>query len=349
MLLAIGTKVKLKHTGDRGEVVALLPNGMVNVYLTNDDMEIPVFEDDLIPSDLVNKPVAKRIIVPDKKPVITNHTPLSQEAAVQYTILKSVGLQLVFEPVLNAESMTDHYRVWLINDSKDEFIVTVAVKIKGEVEKEHNSKIKAMTKNDFGTMLFDKLNDNPVFELQKWRITSKGTEGYAKNSIKLKAKTFFSKMKTAPFLNKPVHWFLAFDNTSKKKDSSVEDLRTYTKRNASRRLPRNEEERIRFSLNDVEEFASFEIEIDLHTEHLGVSTAGMDNAQILRLQLSNFEAFMENALRIGVPRVFIIHGVGKGKLRDMIATKLINNRDVKTFRNEYHPRYGWGATEVEFN
>jgi len=74
----------------------------------------------------------------------------------------------------------------------------------------------------------------------------------------------------------------------------------------------------------------------------------MDNAQILRLQLSHFEAFIENALRIGVPRVFIIHGVGKGKLRDMIATKLIQNRDVETFRNEYHPRYGWGATEVEF-
>jgi DNA-nicking Smr family endonuclease len=348
MLLAIGTKVKLKHTGDHGEVVELLPNGMVNVYLIKDDMEIPVFEDDLIPSDLVNKPVAKRIIVPEKKPIISNATPPSQEAESQYAILKSVGLQLVFEPVLNAESITEYYRIWLINDSKDEFIVTMALKIKGEVEKEHNSKIKGMSKNDFGTLLFDKLNDNPVFELQKWRITSKGTEGFAKNSIKLKAKTFFSKMKTAPFLNKPVHWFLAFDAAPKKKDSSVEDLRSYTKRNASRRLPRNEEERKRFSLYDVEEFASFEIEVDLHTEHLGVSTAGMDNAQILRLQLSHFEAFIENALRIGVPRVFIIHGVGKGKLRDMIATKLIQNRDVKTFRNEYHPRYGWGATEVEF-
>lgn len=348
MLLAIGTKVKLKHTGDRGEVVALLKNGMVNVYLVDDDMEIPVFEDDLIPSNLVNQPVAKRIIVPDKKPVVHNHTPPSQEAAVQYTILKSVGLQLAFEPVLNDENITEYYRIWLLNDSKDEFIVAVTLKIKGEVEKEHNSKIKAMSKNDFGTLLFDKLNDNPVFEIQKWRITSRGTEGFAKNSIKLKAKTFFSKMKTAPFLNKPVHWFLAFDAAPKKKAAGVEDLRSYTKRNASRRLPKNEEERIRFSLNDVEEFASFEIEVDLHVEQLGVNTVGMDNAQILRVQLSHFEAFIENALRIGVPRVFVIHGIGKGKLRDMIATKLIQSPDVKTFRNEYHPRYGWGATEVEF-
>ena len=348
MLLAIGTKVKLKHTGDRGEVVELLKNGMVNVYLFDDDMEIPVFEDDLIPGNLITQPVAKRIIVPDKKPVVSHPRPPSQEAAVQYTILKSVGLQLAFEPVLNDENITEYFRIWLLNDSKDEFIVTVALKIKGEVEKEHNSKIKSMTKNDFGTLLFDKLNDNPVFELQKWRITSKGPEGFAKNSIKLKAKTFFSKMKTAPFLNKPVHWFLAFDAAPKKKDTGVEDLRSYTKRNASRRLPKNEEERIRFSLNDVEEFASFEIEVDLHVEQLGTNTNGMDNAQILRVQLSHFEAFIENALRIGVPRVFVIHGVGKGKLRDMIATKLIQNRDVKTFRNEYHPRYGWGATEVEF-
>jgi len=197
MLLAIGTKVKLKHTGDRGEVVELLPNGMVNVYLFNDDMEIPVFEDDLIPGNLITEPVAKRIIVPDKKPKITNLTPPSPEAASQYTILKSVGLQLAFEPVLNDENITEYYRIWLLNDSKNEFIVTMAIKVKGEVEKEHNSKIKGMSKNNFGTLLFDKLNDNPVFELQKWRISSRGTEGFAKNTIKLKAKTFFSKMKTA--------------------------------------------------------------------------------------------------------------------------------------------------------
>lgn len=348
MLLAIGTKVKLKHTGDRGEIVALLPNKMVNVYLYNDDMEIPVFEDDLIPGNLVTEPLAKRIIIPEKKPVITNPSPPSQEAAVQYEILHSLGLQLVFEPVLNDEQTTEYYRIWVLNDSKDEFIVSMALKIKGEVESERNSKIMAMTKTEFGTLIFDKLNDNPVFEMQKWRITSKGTDGFAKNIIKIKPKTFFSKMKTAPFLNKPVHWFLAFDKNKPKKSDSAEDLRSYTKRNASVRLPRNEEERRRFNLNDIEEFASFEIEIDLHLEKLGVSTTGMNNADVLRVQLSHFESFIANAIRIGVPRVFVIHGVGKGKLRDMIATKLINHPDVKTYRNEYHPRYGWGATEVEF-
>jgi dsDNA-specific endonuclease/ATPase MutS2 len=44
----------------------------------------------------------------------------------------------------------------------------------------------------------------------------------------------------------------------------------------------------------------------------------------------------------------VIHGLGKGKLKNEIATRLINHPEVKTFKNEYHPKYGFGATEIIF-
>ncbi|WP_428409939.1 Smr/MutS family protein [Phaeodactylibacter xiamenensis] len=43
-----------------------------------------------------------------------------------------------------------------------------------------------------------------------------------------------------------------------------------------------------------------------------------------------------------------MHGIGKGKLRDSIASRLIQMPEVRSFRNEYHHRYGYGATEVIF-
>ena len=68
----------------------------------------------------------------------------------------------------------------------------------------------------------------------------------------------------------------------------------------------------------------------------------------LQLQLDHFEQYIDKAIRLGVPRIYVIHGIGKGKLKNMIASRLIQNPQIKTFKNEYHPRYGWGATEVIF-
>jgi len=40
--------------------------------------------------------------------------------------------------------------------------------------------------------------------------------------------------------------------------------------------------------------------------------------------------------------------IGKGRLRNEIASRLVQMPEVKTFKNEYHPNYGFGATEVIF-
>ncbi|MBK6929627.1 MAG: Smr/MutS family protein [Saprospirales bacterium] len=62
---------------------------------------------------------------------------------------------------------------------------------------------------------------------------------------------------------------------------------------------------------------------------------------------SIFTAFWTR-LYAWVPRVFIIHGVGEGKLRETIADELRRRPEVHKFKNEYHTKYGYGATEVVF-
>ena len=41
-------------------------------------------------------------------------------------------------------------------------------------------------------------------------------------------------------------------------------------------------------------------------------------------------------------------GLQAGLLKQRIATRLLRMPEVKTFKNEYHARYGYGATEVIF-
>jgi dsDNA-specific endonuclease/ATPase MutS2 len=103
-----------------------------------------------------------------------------------------------------------------------------------------------------------------------------------------------------------------------------------------------------FRAFDVDEFAHFIPEIDLHIQNLTNGYAKLDRGEIVRIQLQHFQRFLEKAIRLGVPSVFIIHGVGEGKLKEAIAERLRHHPAVSKFKNEYHAKYGYGATEVIF-
>jgi len=40
--------------------------------------------------------------------------------------------------------------------------------------------------------------------------------------------------------------------------------------------------------------------------------------------------------------------VGTGKLRDEIHERLHNRKEVRYYVNQYHPDFGFGATEIYF-
>ena len=44
--------------------------------------------------------------------------------------------------------------------------------------------------------------------------------------------------------------------------------------------------------------------------------------------------------------IIVIHGVGKGKLKDEIHEILRHKKEVKSFINRYTNLYGYGATEI---
>lgn len=343
MLFAIGTKVRLKHTGDVGEITEMLNDGMLNVWIESQDMEIPVFEEDLVRAeDYVNTNHKAKIIQtpPTVKKVVQYEPPT---IATQYTILKSQGLQLAFDPIKDEAGFTSKYQVFLINDTQAEFIFSLKINDTPPI----HGKLTATSTFQLTDLLFDQLNDSPIYEIECWKITTEGTGAKQQKTLKIKAQQFFKKVKTAPFLNRPVHLYILFDKVPNKKKTPEEDLKTYTQKN-TRPIRFQQPQNSKYKLHDVEEYANFSGVIDLHIENLSSRKGKMSNAEKLHLQLEHFERFIEKAIRLGVPRVYVIHGIGKGKLKNRIASRLIQMRDVKTFKNEYHPKYGWGATEVIF-
>ncbi|KAF9658128.1 Smr/MutS family protein [Tenacibaculum sp. ZH5_bin.1] len=86
------------------------------------------------------------------------------------------------------------------------------------------------------------------------------------------------------------------------------------------------------------------MEVDLHAEKLLKSTRGMDNFDILSIQINTAKHKLEYCISKRISKLVLIHGVGDGILKTELQY-LLNNYPVKYYDASYQ-RYGQGATEV---
>ena len=352
MLFAEGTRVKLKNTGDDGEIVELLDDGIAMVYIYADDMEIPIPLENLVraedrKAELKNTKPVKASIVPGKQHKEPSPPDLP-DVVTQYSILKSRGIQLAFDPIPYKDGTIEKFDIYLINDTRYNVIYSLELSLLDVVKIRSNGVSSSITAVSVGSLGFDQLNESPVIKISCNQVTTQGTGPQLKKELKIKAKQFFSKQITAPILNRLVHLYRIFENlnTAPKKKQG-DDLQSYTRKN----IKPSQAQKINyktFQTLDLNEIANFSGEIDLHIENLVSNTKKLNNAMILKTQLEHCEAFIDKAIRLGVSNVFIIHGLGEGTLKNKIAELLRSNPNVKRFKNEYHPKYGNGATEVFF-
>ncbi|TYP96511.1 hypothetical protein C7447_10777 [Tenacibaculum adriaticum] len=86
------------------------------------------------------------------------------------------------------------------------------------------------------------------------------------------------------------------------------------------------------------------MEVDLHAEKLVKSTRGMDNFDILNLQLDTARHKLEYCIKKKISKIVFIHGVGEGVLKTELHY-LFNKYPVK-YSDASYQQYGLGATEV---
>ena len=346
MLYAIGTKVRLRFTGDRGTITGLLDGGMLQVRLDNDpDFEIPTFEEDL-QRDEAAEPISAGAKFIQGKQEKKPEAPPARRLQSQYKILKPKGLQLVFEPMPGRDGSVSRFKVWILNDTSSEFLMEFDLFTHARDVLSVDDKIHASTALELGDFLSDDLNEAPEAFLRVRRITTAGVDEPIEHTLKIKPKAFFNSLLTAPILNVLAYQFVMIDKFEQEDGKEESDLKTYAKQQVSK--PVRESNSRPYKAFDPEALANFVTEIDLHIQSLLNGHARLDKSEIMRIQLQHCQRFVEKAARLGAPRVFLIHGVGEGKLKDAIADQLKANPDVVKFKNEYHHKYGYGATEVIF-
>lgn len=88
------------------------------------------------------------------------------------------------------------------------------------------------------------------------------------------------------------------------------------------------------------------IEVDLHIHELVDTTAGMDNAAMLQLQLDTVRGVMRQHCRRLGQKIIFIHGKGDGVLREAVRSLLRKEWSACELQDASFREYGFGATLV---
>ncbi|MGO3183760.1 MAG: Smr/MutS family protein [Aequorivita sp.] len=89
------------------------------------------------------------------------------------------------------------------------------------------------------------------------------------------------------------------------------------------------------------------MEVDLHINQLVQKTRGLDNYEMLTIQLDTAKRQLDFAISKRIQKVVFIHGVGEGVLRTELEY-LFNRYENLKFYDADFKKYGRGATEVYF-
>ncbi len=333
MKYQLGDKVLLLHSNEEGEVVDIINDKMVLIDV--EGVRFPVYTDQ-IDFPYFKRFTEKKIVTPKKEKIYVDNLK-KEKSADKYKV--SSGMWLSFLPVFDKDVFDDDvvekFKIHLINQTEENYIFTYVVKFLGSPDFNVSNNILPFTDFYLHDIAFEEMNDSPKFELEfSLANPNKKKASHFEATVKIKAKQLFQKIEEMRLKNEPTFSFLLFEKYPDKIEDLVPDY------NANPHL--YNASRVKEKLEPARSV------VDLHIEKLTDNWRGLSNFEILSIQLHHFEKYYNLAVAHRQPNLIIIHGVGTGKLRNEIHEILKLKREVKSFANQYHSNFGFGATEIFF-
>ncbi len=301
-----------------------------------DEMILPVFMDDL---EIYHeqKSANEKEQLADTKEILNE----AELFFAKHQADAASGFHLSFLPVEMDE--LHFFEMILVNDTNDDVRFEIKLSLQNELYMHLRNRLQRRYIYRLGDLALDELNENPTIEINIEHASHPLFQ--LVKQIKLKPKTFFKDLSSTPILNQTAYnyHFGILQNASEKINAPLEINNTLTKQ-VERKIKEN------FNKQLPEKHHHFYIEdtIDLHIENLIDSHKGMTNAEIITIQLRHFRKALDEAIVHKLPKFTVVHGIGKGKLKAEIWIILKQYGAVRSFANEYHPRFGFGATEIYF-
>jgi hypothetical protein len=328
-----GDKVWLHHTQEQGIVIDFVDMFMLKVDLGG--LVVPVFIEDL---EFYQNQDNKQEVISTTKTVLTE----AELYFEKYGQEVATGFYLSFLPIQPAEGAA-FFEMILVNDTNDDIQFDIQLLLNNEVYMHLKSKLARRYIYKMGDLAYDELNENPEI-IVKIDHRSHPLLKLEKR-LKIKPKTFFKDLSSTPILQTSCYNYkLGFLIETAQLTHQPITITTGLTRTMERRIQEN------FKPPVVRKHEYFYIPdvIDLHIENLIDRHQGMTNAEIITIQLNTFKYSLEDAIVHRLEKLTVIHGIGTGRLRQEIFEILKQIPAVRSFKNEHHYRYGFGATEIFF-
>ncbi len=336
MKFQIGDKVLVLHSNEEGEVVDIINPKMVMVDVRG--VKFPAYTDQL------DFPYFKRFsekgLFPPKKEK-RHAEDLKKDKAPKEKIVD--GVWLSFLPRFETDEFGDDYvellKIHLINRTERAFKFNYQQQFFGKTSFELKNEINPFEDFYLHDIAFADMNDSPAFAFEfSLQQPEKGKAEFFEAMVKAKPKQIFDRIETLKQKGEATFAYKLFDHYPDKVaekglefDSLIaKGIKVYNAKDARNHLP---------PARSV---------VDLHIEKLVDDWENLNNTQILGIQLRAFKKWYDLALAHRQSQLIIIHGIGKGVLRHEIHDILRLKKEVKSFINQYHPSYGFGATEIFF-
>lgn len=330
MKFSIGDKVMFKHTEDEGVIIAYINKEMVEVEVHG--VTFPVHVDE------IDHPYLKWFTEKKKQPVkkvIPEQLPVEKTKLRKPRLAKGVYLSFMPEFKLHEmEDIVDHLKVYLLNELPFDIRFSYEVTLKNASSFTHEGKLHSFGHVYLHTIPYDNMNDQPRFN---WQLDNLNDADMAPASgqLRIKPQKLFQHINECLADNQPSFNYMLTDEfrppVALQEIQQVKPPKPLAVQQPAPKqtvLPSDE--------------------IDLHIENLVDNTRGMSNADMIITQLAALKTQLRIAINARQQRLIIIHGLGKGKLKDEVHNILAETPEVKSYKNEWMARYGFGATEVWF-
>ena len=337
MKYQIGDIVLILHSNEEAEVVDIINDKMLMVDVKG--VTFPVYKDQ------VDFPYFKRFT--EKKPVSakkekTYIDDVRKEKRLEQNRVED-GVWLTFLPVMDIDEFGDviveELKLHLVNHTSSSYNFIYKLHFFGKPDFELKNTVHPFEDFYLHDIPFEDLNDSPAFDFEFSLVNpDKKKATHYEASVKLKPKQLFAKIEELKKKNLATFSQLLFE---KYPDRTVDDV-VEMGRLAAKGYKIYDASKARQHLESPRSV------IDLHIEKLTDNWRNMSNYEILSLQLKTFEKYYHLSVLHHQPSLIVIHGVGEGVLRDEIHDILRLKKEVKSFVNQFHPAYGYGATEIFF-
>jgi len=336
MKYQLGDRVLLLHSNEEGQIVEIISDKVVVVDV--DGVKFPAY------TDQIDFPYFKRFSE-KKKPAPKARQYIDslkiEKSSARYKV--EDGVWLAFLPVYNKDIFDDDVveslKLFLVNQTAEHLRFQYTLRFAGEKDMELKNEILPFSDFYLHDVLFEKLNDSPRFDFEFSLLEArKDLAEYFEASVKLKPKQLFQKI--TELQSKQLAHF------------SVPLFKEYPKREVAEKFDLGALTASGYHVVEASRFKTraepARTVIDLHIEKLTDHPEQLSNLAMLDLQLKTFEKYFDLAYLHRQPTLIVVHGLGSGKLRDEIHDILRLKKEVKSFVNQYHPSFGYGATEIYF-